>query len=214
MTCGKELARGLCIALVGFMAILRPASASVVAYDFSGVFFASGGNLPAAAFPVGTSYTATVTYDTSVIGHVDPHFSYYTDYDNAVTSLVFTVGAQQFSVFNGVAITGVTPNNANPFFFQNFTGTAGSLDGVATDRSNTYLALRDFTGTANPSGLITDDLSGFAADLQSSTVELAFSNNGAFSTFFYFLGQVRFLLDKRVGDAVTFAFTTGAVRTA
>jgi hypothetical protein len=28
------------------------------------------------------------------------------------------------------------------------------------------------------------------------------------------LGQVRFLLDKRVGDAVTFAFTTGAVRTA
>jgi hypothetical protein len=27
-------------------------------------------------------------------------------------------------------------------------------------------------------------------------------------------GQVRVLLDKRVGDAVTFAFTTGAVRSA
>jgi len=27
-------------------------------------------------------------------------------------------------------------------------------------------------------------------------------------------GQVRLLLDKRVGDAVTFAFTTGAVRSA
>ena len=31
---------------------------------------------------------------------------------------------------------------------------------------------------------------------------------------FIYIGQVRVLLDKRVGDVATFAFTTGAVRSA
>jgi hypothetical protein len=58
---------------------------------------------------------------------------------------------------------------------------------------------------------------GLAADVTS--IDPHFHNtssNNAVSRHIFetLVGQVRFLLDKRVGDAVTFAFTTGAVRTA
>jgi hypothetical protein len=158
-----------------FFLFVASAHASIVTYNFAGNFYAPWGwNFPVGTFQAGTTYSATITYDTSVAGIVDPGFSYYTDYNNAATNLTFSVAGQTFSAYGGKVIAGVSPNGVDVFSFQNFTSYSGSVNGVPL--TDAYLVLRDWGGLANPSGLMTSDLSGFLPVIGSANAQMMFSN--------------------------------------
>ena len=149
-----------------------------VVYRFSGAFYAPWGwNLPVHAFPEGTTYSATVTFNPDGVGTNHPDLSYYTVYRNAATSLTFLINGHTFSAFSGNVVTGVTPEGRHYFGFQSFRSFSGTLDGLPVN--DAYLALRDYSGVANPAGSITSDLSGFVPVLIQSNAAIQFGNASA-----------------------------------
>ncbi|MEI7776382.1 MAG: PEP-CTERM sorting domain-containing protein [Verrucomicrobiota bacterium] len=175
-----KLPNKLRITLAGVLSLMVIPSrgATIVSYSFSGSFGAPWGwNFPAHVIQSGTQYTGIVTYDASAVGTPEPSFSYYTEYLNSAKSLIFTIGGNQYSAFNGRIVSGITPNGGSSFFFQNFTSYSGAIDGLTLQ--DAYLALRDSTGTANPSGLVTANLNGFVPYLNNCSAEVQFSNTAA-----------------------------------
>jgi hypothetical protein len=92
------------------------ASADAVTFTFAGE---TTGNFFGTDIPIGTPFSGSINYDTTVLGIQNSLFSYYTDYFGAITSSAFTIGSAQYFGSGGYIVVGNdAPGGVDVIFFR------------------------------------------------------------------------------------------------